>query len=391
MCFSQKFVKVEIECDDDESDDEGDVAPTPQECKMQGTKLFAQGDYEGAANRFSQAIVSLQSALLKEHVEDLVSCLNNRAACFLKLEKYEDARLDCDRVLERNPQNHKAFLRRATTFEKAGQLEKAFGDFQSALKISPNLEEAALAVERLSEQLKRSAATHATTEAIKFKDLGNTAFNEKKLEVALQHYTMSLSLDPNLSVAYCNRALIHIKLGKFKEAIVDCDKTLQLDEYNTKALYRRGLAFFELNDYRKALDMFERLISINPDNSQAIEQAKKVKDVLEKLPAPKISMVETVSASSPVASKTNQDRTASPLKKSTASPLKPVDTAKVAQVAKERIKTKLTNGKMSSAPKTAYEFENYWRTLKSDTAAFYNVSCFSALNANKAPSSKNSS
>ncbi len=93
----------------------------------------------------------LQDALLKVHVDDLVSCLNNRAACFFILDRCcEDAVLDVSRVLERYPHEHRAFHKRALMFERAGQLGKAFEDCQSALKLEPNWTKVSLSVERLS-------------------------------------------------------------------------------------------------------------------------------------------------------------------------------------------------------------------------------------------------
>jgi tetratricopeptide (TPR) repeat protein len=396
----QKFVKVQIDCDDDsESDNDSDVAPppapTPSTLKMQGTKLFAQGDYQGASEQFLKAIEMLQlsgGSLSTEQVADLVSCSNNRAACLLKLEKYDEARHDCDRVLKHSPQNHKALLRRGTTFEKTGQLESALQDFQSALSISPGLKEAVLGVERLSSLLKKQSASvsaEAKAEAIKQKDLGNAAFKQKQLDVALDHYGQSVSLDSQLFASFCNRALIYIRLGNFQEAINDCDKTLELDVDNAKALYRRGLALFELKEHKRALAMFEKLVSINPDNQQALGQIKKVKDILAKMPAPKMSEVKDVTpkisevkdvtpiSTSPTKDSSNSSSntaSSSSPKKAAPSPVKPLDTAKVAAAAKEKMKTKMAKGKKSAIPKTAYEFENYWRTLKSDPQAFYNVS-----------------
>lgn len=164
---------------------------------------------------------------------------------------------------------------------------------------------------------------------------------------------------------------------------MDCDKALALDPGNAKAIYRRGLAFFELNEYSVALDMFDKLASTNPDNHQAVAQAKRVRAVLEKMPpappapvstTPEISVVDTPKSPAIVeqtAIETTSSSSAPPKSKAVASPVKAVDTTHVAEAARTKIKTKLKKSKKSDAPKTAYEFENYWRTLKSDMEAFY--------------------
>jgi hypothetical protein len=137
---------------DDEFNDDGESphAKSAQEHKMHGNRLLAIRDYEGAINSFTDAIDLLQDALLKVHVDDLVSCLNNRAACFFILDRYEDAVLDASQRLKRYPHDHRAFHKRALMFERAGQLGKALEDYQSALNLEPNGTKVSLAVESLS-------------------------------------------------------------------------------------------------------------------------------------------------------------------------------------------------------------------------------------------------
>jgi tetratricopeptide (TPR) repeat protein len=76
--------------------------------------------------------------------------LNNRATCFFILDRYEDAVLDVSQVLERYPHDQRAFYKRGLMFERAGKLDKALEDYQSALKLESNWTKVPLAVERLS-------------------------------------------------------------------------------------------------------------------------------------------------------------------------------------------------------------------------------------------------
>ena len=70
--------------------------------KEAGNKLFAQGDYKGAIAEYSKASDS-----------DVLARLN-RAAAFLKLERWQEAVNDCDAVIAKDASLSKV---RAAQFE----------------------------------------------------------------------------------------------------------------------------------------------------------------------------------------------------------------------------------------------------------------------------------
>jgi tetratricopeptide (TPR) repeat protein len=118
---------------------------------MQGEQQLAIRDYEGAIDSFTVAIASRSDVLLKEHIDELISCLNDRAACFFILYRYEDAIRDISQVLARYPCDRSLFFhKRALYLERAGQLDKALKDYPRALELEPNNEKIALAVKRFS-------------------------------------------------------------------------------------------------------------------------------------------------------------------------------------------------------------------------------------------------
>lgn len=51
---------------------------------------------------------------------------------------------------------------------------------------------------------------------------------------------------------YLNLALCNLKLGKNHEAIYYCSLALDREESNEKALYRRGVAYLNINELNKA-------------------------------------------------------------------------------------------------------------------------------------------
>ncbi|NXU80903.1 SPAG1 protein, partial [Oreotrochilus melanogaster] len=72
--------------------------------KSEGNDFVKMGKYEEAVNKYSECL---------ELNTDECTVYTNRAFCYLKLCKYEEAKQDCDHVLQKDGSNIKAFYRRA--------------------------------------------------------------------------------------------------------------------------------------------------------------------------------------------------------------------------------------------------------------------------------------
>lgn len=106
------------------------------------------------------------------------------------------------------------------------------------------------------------------------KDNGNQKFKTKNYEEALNLYTQALSLNENGLLAYSNRAMCHINLGRFYEAIEDCDKAISLDPKFSKAYYRRAIANKELYRFRDAIVDMKRVVELDPKFELAEKEMK---------------------------------------------------------------------------------------------------------------------
>lgn len=84
---------------------------------------------------------------------------------------------------------------------------------------------------------------------------------------------------------YLNKALCHQKLNNHDEAKDACNEALNIDKKNVKALYRRGQSRLALGDSEKALEDFNAVREIEPENKAALNQVtickQKIKDYNE--------------------------------------------------------------------------------------------------------------
>lgn len=78
--------------------------------------------------------------------------------------------------------------------------------------------------------------------------------------------------DSILLSGYLNLALFYLKANKYLEAKQSCDKALEIDENNEKALFRRGLVKLELASPEDAIKDFKKVLEIEPKNAAASQK-----------------------------------------------------------------------------------------------------------------------
>ncbi|XP_032714478.1 sperm-associated antigen 1 [Lontra canadensis] len=120
----------------------------------------------------------------------------------------------------------------------------------------------------LTEKEKTFLATHE-------KEKGNEAFNSGDYEEAVMYYTRSISVLPTV-VAYNNRAQAELKLQNWNSAFRDCEKVLELEPGNLKALLRRATTYKHQNKLQEAIEDLNKVLNVEPDNELAKKSLSEV-------------------------------------------------------------------------------------------------------------------
>ncbi|CAE8640948.1 unnamed protein product, partial [Polarella glacialis] len=116
--------------------------------------------------------------------------------------------------------------------------------------------------------------------ASKSKDLGNTAFQKKEYEQALEFYAGALLGDvPEKYKIYSNRSACLFQLGKYTEALVEATKAIKTNRSWSKGYFRAGRAALEMEYYDEALEMFQKGLEKEPSNQDLANWAKKARDI----------------------------------------------------------------------------------------------------------------
>lgn len=140
--------------------------------KAEGNKLFGSGRYDEALSQYELALKIASEVPSSEEVRSM--CHANRAACFSKLGKYDDAIKESNKALELNPSYVKALIRRGEAHEKLEHYEEAIADMKKLIELDPSYEQATRNIRRL-EPLAAEKREKMKEEMIgKLKDMGNS-------------------------------------------------------------------------------------------------------------------------------------------------------------------------------------------------------------------------
>ena len=68
---------------------------------------------------------------------------------------------------------------------------------------------------------------------------------------------------------YTNKAFCFLKLNKLEDTLSNCNKALELDPRNVKALYHAGMAHKMQSKYSDAKKYFQEILTIDKNNKSA--------------------------------------------------------------------------------------------------------------------------
>ncbi|KAF9114768.1 hypothetical protein BGX27_009889 [Mortierella sp. AM989] len=160
-------------------------------------------------------------------------------------------------LLRKDSQNSDAIYLRAQVLYSQGENVKAVTHCQEALRCDPDCSKARV----LMKKAKNLEAQ---------KTAGNDAFKAGKLQEAYDLYTVSLAIDPENestnSKLFSNRATVLAKLGRYEEAVQDCDASLKLDPSFIKVLRKRAECQLKLERYEEAVRDLKSALEFDKTN-----------------------------------------------------------------------------------------------------------------------------
>ncbi len=211
---------------------------------------------------------------------DIATVYNNRGNALMDLGHPAEAMKDFDRAIVLSPAYGVAYNNRGNAYAALGQYNDAFQSFRKAAELLPQSAVPFNGRGRSHAELARNhAAVRDLTRAIGLDQKYAAAYrNRAEANFAIANYsaaagdvTEALSLEPDLprpNLIFL-RARAYAAQNKFKEAIADFDKALELNPDLIDAYVERGAMFAKNRRYDDAIGDYTRALQLDPKNAKA--------------------------------------------------------------------------------------------------------------------------
>ena len=87
------------------------------------------------------------------------------------------------------------------------------------------------------------------------------------LLMAISFFTRVIDNNPDFAEGWNKRATVYYMLGKFDASMMDIHETLKLEPRHFGAMDGMGLIFIHLEQFDKAIDIYDQMLKIFPNNS----------------------------------------------------------------------------------------------------------------------------
>jgi len=174
-----------------------------------------------------------------------------RGNTWYKKKDYDKAIIDYNKAIEINPENEEVYLLRGNTRYKKKDYDKAIIDYNKAIENNPENEEV---------YILRGNSWY-------FKEDNNKAMTYNN---AIEDYEKAITINPDYTLAFYNKAQANVARKKYKDAIRDFNKVICLDPNYTDIYVSRGnIKRVHNGDYDGAIADYTDALKININDENA--------------------------------------------------------------------------------------------------------------------------
>lgn len=244
-----------------------------------GEKHFEDSDFHTALDFFN---------LAKAEGFARPELFNYMGQCLTQLRKYDDA-INCfNQAMALEPNWIRPLFNKASALIKLGLGSKALNVMNEVINCHPLEAEAHYYLGSIYDRLNdlenaRKCYVMALkldeTDADIHTDLGMIYYKLNQYDQAQEHFQRALLYDPHQYQSYLGKASIQRILGQMDNAEITYLDGIESNPRNQELLLGLGKLYIEKGAYTKALDYFNEVLFMDPDNYSALKN----RDLVTKL------------------------------------------------------------------------------------------------------------
>ena len=243
---------------------------------QKGNVLYKLEEYNDALEAYERAI-----QINSNNPDEILQAWIGRGLVLDKLERFDEALSSFDRAVILEPESHSAWQGKADILFYLQQYEAAIKAYKTTLKIKDdsyaawyNLGQCHHKIAQYKEAAKayEKAVELKPDQAMAWYNLGNIFLEHlEKYEDAVKAYDKAVRLAPDYAAAWYSRGNALIKWAKPEDAVESYEKALALksSEEDPELLYSLGWALHEIRRYEEAIDRYNQVLYLRPQDYQA--------------------------------------------------------------------------------------------------------------------------
>ena len=269
--------------------------------KIEDLNQAIQSDSTSKTNYIARANYFWRNSKYNEAIKDFTTALSidpNDPNIFMKrgfvyvnsLEQFENAVADFTKAIDLSQDKSEAYRSRAYVYWKMQDFRKSIEDYKKITELEPknanaylnlgnayfNLSAYDLAANTYSEVIK------VTPNAESYNLRGWALTNDEKYKEALLDFDKAIELNPYDGKYFKNRGNVKNKLGQYSSAMEDLDIAIKKKiDLHYKSLSNKGDSYFGLEKYKEALEYYQESLKIKPDFQEAIDGKQKAEAKLK--------------------------------------------------------------------------------------------------------------
>ncbi len=241
-----------------------------------------RGDDLFQRQRYKEAIVVYDRVIQAKPNDDVAWF--KRGMALENLKRYDDAAASYDRVVQLHPDDYLAWYKRGSVFVHLQQYEQALASFDRVVQLQPDNYWAWHDRGKVLEQLQQpEEAVAAYDRAVQLKPDFELGIESRKQVLSqlrrvdtlyhLQHYDealaaceRSIQLNPTDSLAWFMQGMALENLKRYEDAVVAYDRVVEIQPDDHVAWFKRGNVMEKLLRYEEAVASYYKVVQIQPEN-----------------------------------------------------------------------------------------------------------------------------
>jgi len=263
-----------------EPEPEPEVELTEEEKAAKAKKAVAdehkaKGNTAYKAKNFEEAVTHYEAAIAE--LPEEMTYYNNLAAVRFEQKQYDECIAQCKKAIEVGRSARADYKIVAKSFARIGNAYKAMDKLGDAIKAyedslmedrTDDVEKKLKNLQKLQKQKEADAYINPEL-AEAARQEGNELFKAGKYPEAINKYNDAMKRNPKDHVPYSNRAACYQKLMEWQLALKDADTSIAMEPTFVKGWSRKAGVHFFLKEYHKAMDAYNAILKLEPDNEEA--------------------------------------------------------------------------------------------------------------------------